>query len=614
MPSLFENANHESNDTAMTIQQSTDATQICLNNQSSSMLSDTFRRFTSPGDIDISRCSYEPSQYIQFTQWGSIYMFFVVGSIIVSTAGYSYYQRSSRQKKKYQNSLSQFPLLPQPQKGNTKRDDESGMDSPEIVADVHRSRSERDKKNKVEFLNRVGLDVYGYTSTPGGFIDDWRDKEFPYLIAPISIDAEQSIKNGFASSSLDANEREVYLDYSGSALPTQSQIQEIVSLTTTQSLGNPHSMGPAASRTKQLIEQATKRILDHFQAHPGKYYGIGNDTKSESTNNTDYHPGYEVVFTSGTTDAMRIIAERFPWNLSHRSAGKVTTSPLFVYAQNSHTSVVGMREVALQQNQSAQIVCQPIDQLIEAILRYQTHSSLEDYFYKSSVHSNSGGGTRNDGICNECRNCVNHLLVVPMECNFGGDRPNVKVALEKLHDMNVSTKEFILCRVCKRKHHQRWYTMLDIAKAASTSPVDLCQMNPDFACVSFYKLFGEPTGLGCLFVKRTAIDVLFPPNIDDTDALLSLSYSNRRRNYIGGGSVNAIVPGQDFTVPRSEPTPLASFTSGTSHFRGIVALLAGFNELHCWGHGTNLPTYTMFGARIGSMPTNPETQQWSYGI
>ena len=71
--------------------------------------------------------------------------------------------------------------------------------------------------------------------------------------------------------------------------------------------------------------------------------------------------------------------------------------------------------------------------------------------------------------------------------------------------------------------------MLDIAKAASTGPVNLCQENTDFACLSFYKLFGQPTGLGALLVKRSTLSLLFKNQQKD------------ERHYIGGGSLNVIL-------------------------------------------------------------------------
>ena len=455
----------------------------------------------------------------------------------------------------------------------------------------------RQRQEKIDFIRRVGYDVYGYTGTPGGFIDDWRADEFPTLIPPIPMNDNHNYDDA-------TNEHEVYVDYAGAALPTQSQMREIFGgITDSQILGNPHSMGPAASRSKAGLEQVTKRILDHFHAQPGRLYGHGgcattekgkNATTASSTSFTvEDHPGYEIIFTSGTTDAIRIVGEHFPWRIARNRENKASEespSSLFIYAQNSHTSVIGIREIALQSNSSTSVVCQPIDQLFETILRHTDGQSLEDQFRKLSmktkgtskfVQNNGVVANSPDGIV-QCRYCVPHLFVVPLECNFSGDRAEAQSAFQRLYDIDsFSTNDKLpLCGECQQKeHHQSWYTMLDIAKAASTGPVNLCELNPDFACVSFYKMFGEPTGLGCLFVKRTAIDVLFPTHGTNGNVDSSMSRASHRRHYVGGGSVNIIVAGTDYMVSRSEPTPLVSLQRGTPHFRGIVALSAGFNEL-----------------------------------
>ena len=70
------------------------------------------------------------------------------------------------------------------------------------------------------------------------------------------------------------------------------------------------------------------------------------------------HPGYDVVFTSGATESFKIIAERFPWNLiqtrgecnccCNNTNNKKKRKSIFMYATNSHNSVVGMRHLAMQ--------------------------------------------------------------------------------------------------------------------------------------------------------------------------------------------------------------------------------------------------------------------------
>jgi molybdenum cofactor sulfurtransferase len=46
--------------------------------------------------------------------------------------------------------------------------------------------------------------------------------------------------------------------------------------------------------------------------------------------------------------------------------------------------------------------------------------------------------------------------------------------------------------------------VLDAAAYAATHALDLSAVQPDFVPVSFYKLFGYPTGLGALLVRKEA--------------------------------------------------------------------------------------------------------------
>lgn len=52
-----------------------------------------------------------------------------------------------------------------------------------------------------------------------------------------------------------------------------------------------------------------------------------------------------------------------------------------------------------------------------------------------------------------------------------------------------------------------WLWLLDASKLASTSVINITEdfppmYRPDFICCSFYKIFGFPTGIGALIVKK----------------------------------------------------------------------------------------------------------------
>lgn len=66
--------------------------------------------------------------------------------------------------------------------------------------------------------------------------------------------------------------------------------------------------------------------------------------------------------------------------------------------------------------------------------------------------------------------------------------------------------------------------VLDASSYVSTNQLDLDTYSPDFVAVSFYKMFGYPTGLGALLVRNST----------------GVSALNRKR-YFGGGTVEVVI-------------------------------------------------------------------------
>ena len=73
--------------------------------------------------------------------------------------------------------------------------------------------------------------------------------------------------------------------------------------------------------------------------------------------------------------------------------------------------------------------------------------------------------------------------------------------------------------------------MLDAAAYVGTNHLDLSRYSADFVTLSFYKMFGYPTGLGALLVRRDRADLLCG-------------------RYFGGGTVNAYSSSSLFHAPR----------------------------------------------------------------
>ena len=56
-----------------------------------------------------------------------------------------------------------------------------------------------------------------------------------------------------------------------------------------------------------------------------------------------------------------------------------------------------------------------------------------------------------------------------------------------------------------------WHVLLDAAAFVPTNRLDLGRWQPDFVALSFYKMFGYPTGVGALLSRREALDTLHRP-------------------------------------------------------------------------------------------------------
>jgi selenocysteine lyase/cysteine desulfurase len=62
-----------------------------------------------------------------------------------------------------------------------------------------------------------------------------------------------------------------------------------------------------------------------------------------------------------------------------------------------------------------------------------------------------------------------------------------------------------------QSHEHGWDVMLDAAAFVPTNRLDLSDVKPDFVALSFYKMFGWPTGIGCLLARRSALRKLERP-------------------------------------------------------------------------------------------------------
>lgn len=217
------------------------------------------------------------------------------------------------------------------------------------------------------------------------------------------------------------------------------------------------------------LDSCVCRILQHFNTSPEEY---------------------AVIFTSGCTAALKLVAESFPWKVNS------TEEPgsQFCYLVDNHTSVVGIRAVA--SSLGAEVIS----------------ISPEEVETREKESPRTG-----DKVCQ-----VPHLFSYPAQSNFSGKKYPL------WYVKGIQTRK--LFPSCDRDG--RWFVLLDAASFVSCSSLDLQEHPADFVPISFYKMFGFPTGLGALLVRNDAASIL-------------------RKSYFGGGTAAAYLAEEDYYVPRS---------------------------------------------------------------
>ena len=206
---------------------------------------------------------------------------------------------------------------------------------------------------------------------------------------------------------------------------------------------------------------------------------------------------YDVAFTANATAAVKLVAESYPFS---------PTGVCLLSADN-HNSLNGVREYARRAG---------------ALF---THLPLDDELRLTNAAAMLAelGGPRGA-----------RLFGFPAQSNFSGVR----------HPLE-------LIGVAQRAGFD---VLLDAAAYLPTSTLSLRTWHPEFVALSFYKLFGLPTGLGALVARRDALARLHRPWFSG-GTVEYVSIQNDRHSLLPGGH---------------------GFEDGTPHFLGAAAVPAGF--------------------------------------
>ncbi len=218
---------------------------------------------------------------------------------------------------------------------------------------------------------------------------------------------------------------------------------------------------------------------------------------------------YIVIFTQNATGALKLVGESYPFGPEGN----------FLLTFDNHNSVNGIREFA--HHRGAAVTYIP---LIPPDLRVDA-----DRLWKAFELANPKG---------------HNLFAFPAQSNFSG----VQHPLEWIAEAQS----------------KGWDVLLDAAAFAPTNRLDLNQWKPDFVDLSFYKIFGYPTGIGCLIARKDTVHKLHRPW------------------YAGGTITFSSVQGEGYYLT---PGP-SGFEDGTVNYLGLPAVEIGLRYVA--GIGTDM--------------------------
>lgn len=217
---------------------------------------------------------------------------------------------------------------------------------------------------------------------------------------------------------------------------------------------------------------------------------------------------YTVIFTPNASGALKLVGESYPF----------TPDSHYLLTFDNHNSVNGIREFARAKSTTVTYIP------VSAPDMRVDENGLDSYF---ELARKSPGAA--------------HLFAYPAQSNFSG----VQHPLEWI----------------ERARAQGWDVLVDCAAFTPTNCLDLSRWHPDFVDLSFYKMFGYPTGVGCLLVRREALTKLSRP-------------------WFAGGTIEiASVQGDGHYLYDDE----AGFEDGTINYLTLPAIEIGLRYLKSVG-------------------------------
>jgi molybdenum cofactor sulfurtransferase len=242
---------------------------------------------------------------------------------------------------------------------------------------------------------------------------------------------------------------------------------------------------------------------------------------------------YLAIFTQNASGALKLVGESYPF-----------PNGRYLLTFDNHNSVNGIREFA--HVRGADVTYIPIalpDMRVDA-------SQLDRELARPSKKGHN-------------------LFAYPAQSNFS----SVKHPLEWI----------------EKAHQDGWDVLLDAAAFVPTSRLDLSEIKPDFVPISFYKMFGYPTGLGALIARKEALAKLHRP-------------------WFAGGTITvSSVQGNKYYMADGT----SAFEDGTVDYLNIPAIEIGLKHIESIGYDV---IYERVHSLTGWLLANLTSMKHSTGV
>jgi len=215
---------------------------------------------------------------------------------------------------------------------------------------------------------------------------------------------------------------------------------------------------------------------------------------------------YYCIFTHNASGALQIVGECYPFSSDSH----------FLLTADNHNSVNGIREYCRCKN---------------GVVTYSAINAEELSINEPELNKNLRSHPEKE----------NKLFAFPAQSNVSGVRHSL-AWIQKAQELG-------------------WDVLLDAAAFVPTSKLDLSVHCPDFVSISFYKIFGYPTGIGCLLVKKS-------------------KFTKLKKHWFAGGTIllSAVKYNGHFLKQDHE-----KFENGTVNYLDIPAIANGLDFIAAIG-------------------------------